>query len=83
MKREKEIPRIYKQSSSCDFEINGTYAHPEYYDSNFRKLEYDVLKENGLIDDIVAKVPDFKQSDLQQNEYKLYHKGYALWTQEC
>jgi len=49
MKRNVTIERIYKESDDCEYEVNGTSTHPEFYDTGFRKVEYDVIKENGLL----------------------------------
>lgn len=45
--------------------------------------EYDLYRENGILDDVIRKVPDFEESDLMQNLYSLSYKTYANWRPIC
>ncbi len=60
--------------------MNNTGAHPGYKPTNFSEKELEVLYENGVLDRLIAKVPDYSPTDLASDSYKLYTKSYAPWT---
>jgi len=60
--------------------MNDTGAHPDFQATGFSEQELQVVSENGLLSDIIRKVPDYSPSDLSTQTYKLYTKSYAPWT---
>jgi hypothetical protein len=63
--------------------MNGTKLHSEYTSVGFAITEEEMLRENGLFDQVQSLVPNFKISELQQNTYSLYTKQYSSWSTEC
>ncbi len=71
------INEVYNDDlNSCKYDNNGP-THALYYTAGFDQLEYDIYDSNGWIDSIKNDVPDYKDSDLQKNSYRLYYKPYS------
>ena len=83
MHRDHPLPQIYKEGDTCSFDMNGTVVHPDYFDTGLSYPEYKVYSDNKLIPTIKDKVPDYKESDLYLNSFKLYYKNYAMWNLGC
>lgn len=45
--------------------------------------ELNFMRDNGKLDAIKTKVPDYLDSDLTVNNYNLYTKSFAGWRAEC
>lgn len=83
MKRPNSINSILMDDDNTCFYDNSGKEHVQYSYSGFDQTEYDIYNSNGWINNIKEKVPNYKDSDLQQNTYKLYYKPYSLWTKDC
>ena len=83
MKRADTLMDVYTETSSqCYFDMDGK-EHPMYYETGFKALEYDVYRENDILDDLENKIPNYKSSDLKKNYYQLYQKPYSFWSDYC
>lgn len=63
--------------------MNGTETHPDFFDIGVYVSEYKMLSDNRLIDQVRSKVPDYRETDLLRNNYKMYYKNFALWSINC
>ena len=77
------MSRLFKSADTCLFNLNDSKAHPEFYETHFKYSEYEVLRDNNLIDDISRKYHDFDKNELLKNDFTLYYKNFAMWKGEC
>jgi hypothetical protein len=68
---------------TCYFNQNGSQTHKEFIWTGFKSPELNVIKDNGLVDEIKRKNPDYNEVDLRKNDYKLYYKNYPYWRTSC
>jgi len=74
---------VYSEVDRCRYTYNGRKFHPDYVKTSFSISEYELLKENNEETRLNEKVPDFKKTDLELNNYTMYTLSYPSWTMEC
>ena len=63
--------------------MNGEKTHSDYIETGLEDLEFNVLEDNGLIEELKKGVPDYNEAELKVAKYKLYYRGFPLWKISC
>jgi len=78
----KGIDRTFRQPN-CDSKFNGSKQNYEFIDTGFKVNEYEILDENGVLDDLEEKNRPSKnkyKSEAHRNyNYNLYVKHYSTY----
>lgn len=63
--------------------MNDQVTHPDYIATGFRDMESNVLYNEGILAELMFKVPFYRLPETDRNYYHMYFKNYAVWLSHC
>lgn len=86
-KKRSSLDKTFTQVNDCDSTYKGNKQNKEYIETGLMVNEYDLLGENGVLDELLDK--DRRRGDYYDDDahkkynYNLYLKRYSPYKTSC